>query len=405
MKFSLSSLLLGASLLAFGTAHAEDIYAVLPPHQIDGAGTLETIVQAVWDETGRGDSLTIIDGQSTETILNLRIPDQGRYDVARLKVAAFRTELGALRRAVISANETAAPAPVDWQTNVVGALDRIAELRTASQEPGRVLLFGSPLQRVDYNPQLSMIGPDGDIRVANDGLIEGERRLSPYGKPVQDDGLSGLSFHVCAVLPPASPHQISEVSRQWSLIIDQQGGTLTTFTTDHTACLVRFENRVEAPVAIRPLETSIGPAMISTGLSGAVGQITEERIDVLIDERDAAQAELETLREALGQSDEAEATEAQTFSQFTYVQHPVIEGESVITGVSYDGGFPDHYVDSWCYFHARTREGAQIRISVGTKAPGRPISWQVPNASVLRSAGITQQDQEAARQACRFRQD
>lgn len=433
MKHALVSLLLGTSVLTSGTAMAEDLYAIVPPHQIDDQKTLESFLQTLWEETGRGDSFTVIDAHTADTVVTVSIPDKGRYEVQKFKNTDFRSDIAGLRDFVVKANATPAPDAIDWRSDIPEALDRISELRAGATDEGRVLVFTSPLHRVDYNPTLSMIADDGGFRVASDGFLLGDRMASPYGRPEQRDGLSGLSIDFCAVLPPISAHETSEIMRQWGYIIALQGGRLSSFTTDSQVCLQRFQARVTTPLIFRPLDPKLDPVMVGADMSSEATQITvsamkelgqarnaalaeiealeaalserDDEVDGLTRQRDEAAAELNQIKSALGQTEERDGAEVLDFSKFTSVPHPVITSLTITTGVSYDDGFPSRYTSSWCYFQRLNDQGGNLRFEVGSKSPGQAIEWERADADILSDVDLTPLDFTAARASCRFPED
>lgn len=182
-----------------------------------------------------GDTLTLYDALAQKKIASIAIPDDPTKARPERKVEYIVPAMAALK-AYLAAPGGNDPALI----NASPFLDAIGPFVTDHSAEGvRILLLGSPwftapgsLEKKDY------IGS-----FPSDGLILADRSKSPVGTRGKHD-LEGATVDFCYVTEAAHGFLTVEhkerVERAWSLLIQQRGGQLTTFSDDLKSCFGRY---------------------------------------------------------------------------------------------------------------------------------------------------------------------
>ncbi|MEO1721959.1 MAG: hypothetical protein AAFR84_06115 [Pseudomonadota bacterium] len=357
-------------------AAADDWAVALPIAMPQGKAAVEQPLWEVFTEViAPGDRYRVLNGTEPGRIALLEVPDKTSMARKTRRAHHFRAENAEIY-GFLQTMETG-PAALD----LTGLLRREAVQRRGQTAPLALLVIGDPVQAMPSSPSFSMRDETGTLRIPSDRHHAVPLSVSPWGIGLEGmNGLSGLTLHLCATGDPLSPVETAALQRFWAHYLAARGGVLATWETgDLGSCVERFAARVAVPLITE--------------------DPNEHDRDLVM--RKIGQPDTETVT-GTGATPVVNGVEVDDFSLFADTAHPTLSGVTVVTGVRYaPKDYPKRYELAWCYFNVR-RNGTDIRLDLGTKRQGKPVSPRVPTASARRAAGIKVSDVEAGARACQW---
>jgi len=366
--------LAGVAVISPSVSRAQDSALVLAERLKDGTDEIARAAWLAFEQTGPGQRLSIVNGSTALSVALIAVPNDERLSNIKRRARAFPHELAAIDR-FLKGQVQGDREP--GQLDLLRSFHKIGDDRINRSSAVHIAVVGRPVQAT-IDPDYGMEREDGALAVPSDALIPVSVGENPYGTKERIGNLTGIFVHLCHTgIAGRKVAARNRLRRFWALWLAAQGGTLVTWSADQQACLQRFRERVEEPVGTTPLDPSVPAAMIYTraaavtvGSDGAGGQKT---------------------------------LHPETYNMFLKAPHPDRRDIIVYTGVEYAAeDFPHRYREAWCYFHLSDANGAQVRVTVGERRPGRKPVWDSPDRKALRSVRLSRDDYLASKTACRF---
>ena len=191
------------------------------------------IVTTLVQDLPVGSSFTAYDAYHLTTIVHLEIPTARAFQNERTRVNQFQEPIRRLQQFLAREGGGIGSAGSDG-TNAV----RFPQfVRLLSEQPARsnysveVIILGHPLYIDAKEPSFSM----RDGYFPSDGHLTATREQSVYGQLEPTNTLAGVTVHFGYFGDPwmNELHQ-ERIRRFWSLYLQQQGGSLGTFSSDLT---------------------------------------------------------------------------------------------------------------------------------------------------------------------------
>ena len=437
------------SWLSVQSALADDVFIALPGQNTGATDAIASSVTRAQDALMPQDSLTLLNGENAQIIVSFEVPDKGRFKLKKFKDQAFGAEKRVIDDYLDHLTKSPNITPAELRTNLPDLFSAIGDIRDGQESTAHVLIIGSPLHVDEHDPAISMLDAEGNVRVPSSGYLLGSLQLSSYGLGPQTKALENVHIHFCPILPDLTQHEISELGQVWGHYVGLRGGKLITFNADPASCIKRFEQRLNTPLALKPLDRNAVPAMVQSVRSGHVPVVTlnerENLREQLARERLTNQARVAELEGKLTQTDtqrqdaekktkqsqqnlaacERDLNAAQnesskiqkivdagnklegvkSFSIFQEIRHPDFDNRTVMTGISYKLKNYPAYRSSWCYVNSINANGSSLRVEIGDKFPGRSISWGKVDLKILQDANISKVAFLDYRASCRFPED
>jgi hypothetical protein len=243
-----SVLTLAVVLVLSTTLYARDVMIGLSPFHADKAeakAQVKTVIQFLLDTVEPGEQAIIFDAFHVQTLGVFAVPEKSSY---RNPKAKLRINKVVVKKLLAFADQAMIPSG-DSRPSVSEALRLphflifLGENHASSQNTD-VLILGSPL--VDDPNARGFSMAQGHI--PGDGHLQFSRRDTPYGIQGQETLLSNFRIHLA--IPQGSQrddHHAFAVKRFWVLWVQQQGGSVATFSRDLLTVLQRIKTQAPAP--------------------------------------------------------------------------------------------------------------------------------------------------------------
>ena len=238
---SFSAALLSMVILS-SPASARDLIVGVTPHAAspdEARQNTVRLIRFVIEELQPGEIARIIDAESISSICDFSLPDRAAYRHEKAKVAQNAPCISKLLKRAENAKQSA---PEPYVVRLPDFLRFVGGNYPVTQETD-VLIFGSPLFDDPREPSVSMAYG----HVPGDGHLNASESASPYSA-TSSALLSHLRVHIVA--PDASWAINREhdyfVRRLWTLFIQNQGGSLVSFTSDPQTAFTRIQSNAVA---------------------------------------------------------------------------------------------------------------------------------------------------------------
>lgn len=361
--------------LTLTTALAAEMVIAVPEAYPGDAGLFNAEMWSVFTTTVKpGDGYTVLNGTQGEQIAQIQMPDDPKFERIKPRIRSFGAENARIGAVLSGYQENTGAALID----IPAILRNLGDNRLDKDAETDLVIVGNPVHIAQNEPHFSMRDLNGALQIPSDAHIAASLAETPYGTSGRESGLQNVFVHFC-LLPDGEGWNSAydeAAHRFWALHIEQQGGTLVTWTDDIKACFSRFKAKARNSAKSFTLQTDdIGLAMIQVSRDqiATLERGTKAVKDIAIDK----------------------------FNVFPDAPHPRL-AVTVTTGIEYMATqYPEKFVHSWCYF-LRHIEGAEVRVTVGTMSYGGTPRWKTPSANTLKAANVSQEDVYAAQEACQF---
>lgn len=241
--WTFGTLLLRTSLLALAGAAAADpptVRVVIAPGYSNDTGKalLGSLQNLVLNKMEPGDRLVVVDGREASKIATLTRPDGS---------PAWIRKDRALMRGFSKLKKHFESGKASKNTSTVllpEALTFVGEQELGSHKgPVCVLIQGDSLYKNPADAVASMLDPLQEIspvRVPLDGHLRGTRFDTPYGAADRAKMLADYSIHFAYADDWKFNEDYEWIKRFWTLMVQQMGGELITFTSDLDTAVNNF---------------------------------------------------------------------------------------------------------------------------------------------------------------------
>ena len=225
---------------------AYDAVFVFSPHQ--SPDTSKVQVQAALKylvNEQPGYKALLIDGYNLKTLGEYHNPDSALYKSPKARLKKNAATIKALMEFAKSSKVPSA----DNSPKIVGALRIPQALRFVAENHTRnknaeIILLGSSLYDDPRDAAFTMAGG----LIPSDGHLNVSRSISPYGAIDQPELSKSLRVHF--LLPGnqfASDQHLYFIKRFWTLYVQQQGGSLVSFSGDAHSVFSNIRNKPDIP--------------------------------------------------------------------------------------------------------------------------------------------------------------
>lgn len=241
----LKSVCTGALLLSLSTPVQAKTYLIgLSPalDQLRAQNQTKEVLQFLTREIKPGEQATIFDAWEVKTIGTFSVPESSFYNNEKAKLQLNRTLVGKLMD-ISSADHSALRSDVKGAVKLPQFLEFLGQ-NYAPLEDTDILVLGSPIYDDLNLPQMSMSGG----RLAGDGHFSAPASDTPFSLLGKEGLLKGARVHLFihdrnwAI----NDSYAYLVKRMWTLFIEGQGATLSSFTDDPQTFWARAARRAGA---------------------------------------------------------------------------------------------------------------------------------------------------------------
>lgn len=247
MKLLPSLFILAASFLHATQASSRELVIAVSPYMDTAAAKGQSIeVLKFLTEQEPGDTAIILDGYNLTLLGEWNTPENPAYKSPKARLAVNRSAVAALLRF----SGSATPPGGAGKPTVTGALRlphllRYIAANFPSADRQDVVILGSPLYEDLDTPALSMT----QERFPGDGHLFSAPSTTPYGASGNSELLTNMWIHIGYGdngMTGSDRHD-EYILRYWTLFIEQQGGTLSSFV-GNLPTLFRGIKRNAAPL-------------------------------------------------------------------------------------------------------------------------------------------------------------
>ena len=271
------------------TAYSEEYIIVLSkdyPSSVDREVIGNNIVKFVLINLKRGDNLSVISNEGFKTLATFNVLDKDGYDNKNVKRKKFSRRLMKLSKYIKNipiSNDTIAHSLLsEPQLLKHLSIHNFSEL-TEEQRNIHILLIGNALYKDMKEPNFNM----REGWFPTDGHIRANEKQSIYGTSNKNGYLKGVSLH--HLVTNKDDEWFSDlyklrIKRFWSLFLKNQGGELSTFSTDADTAFNRFSNHSKGVEIFNFDHTSDKLEMLKTRrVSVPIQPLSSNNIDDLDD--------------------------------------------------------------------------------------------------------------------------
>lgn len=229
-------LLVSVFSLTTGAAQATVYALIVDQTNQDSLNTIGKVAGKLAVSMGQDDTLVIYNGTKREVVKSLTIPEARHYEAPKFRKSFLRKNFGDVARFI---KESKANPPAVADNDLITMFREFSETVRSSypKDDVHVLLHASSQYEDKRQPGYSM----RNAAYPSDGHFKADGFTSPFGVADRGEAYAQTYIHWCIADDEFfSAAHFEAVNRVWALYVNEQSGTLNSFTKDHTQCLSRY---------------------------------------------------------------------------------------------------------------------------------------------------------------------